>query len=204
MPAMLPTVIAPVSWERMDRAIQKVKDRLLRAAAALRKAGIPYAVVGGNAVAAWVSKVDESAVRNTRDVNLLLRRFDFPAARGALEATGFQHRRVAMPGTGGMMDVFLDGPGAKVRDALHIHWAGEKVREENPEPSPDVVDSEETSGFTLISLPALVRMKLSSFRDKDRMHLRDLIETGLVDESWCAELPGILATRLEELLEHPE
>jgi len=82
-PAMLPTVTTPVSRERMDRTVQKVKDRLLRAAAALRKAGIPYAVTGGNAVAAWVSRVDESAVRNTSDVDLLRRRFDFPATREA-------------------------------------------------------------------------------------------------------------------------
>jgi hypothetical protein len=201
---MLPTITAPVSWERMDSAIQKVKDRLLRAAAALRKAGVPYAVVGGNAVAAWVSRVDEFAVRNTRDVDLLLRRPDFPSAREALEAAGFQHRRVAMLSTGGTMDIFLDGPDARVRDALHIRWAGERVRDDSPEPAPDVTESEATGGFTLISLPALVRMKLSSFRDKDRMHLRDLIETGLVDETWCAELPEALAVRLRELLEHPE
>ncbi len=201
---MLQTITAPVSWQRMDDALQKVKDRLLRAAAALGGAGIPYAVVGGNAVAAWVSRVDEAAVRNTRDVDVLLRRADLPAARAALEAAGFQHRRVAMLSTGGTMDIFLDGPDAKVRDALHILWAGERVRDDSPEPSPDVTDAEDAGGFTLISLPALVRMKLSSFRDKDRMHLRDLLETGLVDESSCAALPVTLAARLQELIENPE
>lgn len=60
-----------VSWERMIGAVEKVRSRLLRAAAALEAAGVPYAVVDGNAVAAWVSRVDESAVRNTQDVDLL-------------------------------------------------------------------------------------------------------------------------------------
>jgi hypothetical protein len=66
--------LGSVSWERMIHAVEKVRERILRAAAALEVAGIPYAVVDGNAAAAWVSRVDESAVRNTRDVDILLRR----------------------------------------------------------------------------------------------------------------------------------
>ena len=61
----------PISWERMIRAVEKVRERLMRATAALEAAGIPYAVAGGNAVAAWVSRVDEAAVRNTQDVDIL-------------------------------------------------------------------------------------------------------------------------------------
>ncbi len=201
---MLQTITAPVSWQRMDRAIEKVKERLLRAAAALRLAGVPYAVVGGNAVAAWVSRVDEAAVRNTRDVDLLLRRVDLAAAKQALEAAGFHYRQVAMPGQGGTQDVFLDGADAKVRDAVHILWAGEHVKSDSPEPSPDVTAAEDAGGFQLIGLPELVRMKLSSFRDKDRMHLRDLIDADLVDASWPPELPAILAARLRWLLENTE
>ena len=60
-------VISDLAWERMVSAVEKVRDRLRRAVHALEQAGIPYAVVGGNAVAAWVSEVDDAAVRNTRD-----------------------------------------------------------------------------------------------------------------------------------------
>ena len=201
---MLPTTTAPVSWERMDRAIEKVKERLLRAAAALEQAGVPYAVVGGNAIAAWVSRVDEAAVRNTRDVDILLRRSDLAAARVALEQAGFIYRQVSMLGQGGTMDIFLDGPDAKVREALHILWAGEHVKSDSAEPSPDVTDAEDAGGFRLIALVPLVRMKLTSFRDKDRMHLRDLMDTGLVDESWLTALPPLLSERLRELLDNPE
>ena len=77
-------IAANISWERMIRAVERVRERLLRASAALEKAGIPYAVVGGNAVASWVSSVDEAAVRNTQDVDLLLRRSDLDAATAAL------------------------------------------------------------------------------------------------------------------------
>jgi hypothetical protein len=189
---------AEVSWERMSNAIEKVRQRLLRAAHALKKAKIAYAVADGNAVAAWVSRVDETAVRNTQDVDILLRRTDLPAARLALEQAGFVYRHAAS------MDMFLDGPDAKARDAVHIVFASEKVRPEYAITAPDVSDSEETETFRLVSLEALIKMKLTSFRDKNRVHVRDLIEVGLVDASWLHGLPDSLRPRLQELLDHPE
>jgi hypothetical protein len=87
-------VLENVSWERMGRAVEKVRQRVLRAAAALEQADVPYAVVGGNAVAAWVSRADEAAVRNTRDVDLLIRREDLERAAVALAGAGFQQRHV--------------------------------------------------------------------------------------------------------------
>ena len=101
----------------MIEAVQAVRDRALRATAALAKAGIPYAVAGGNAVAAWVARVDRAAVRNTQDVDILVRRSDLPAITRALEAAVF------VPAT--VMDVvcFLDGPHGSPRDAIHLLFA---------------------------------------------------------------------------------
>jgi len=73
----------------MIEAVQAVRDRALRATRALENAGIPYAMAGGNAVAAWVARVDRAAVRNTQDVDLLVRRSDLPAITKALESAGF-------------------------------------------------------------------------------------------------------------------
>ncbi len=196
--------LEPVSWKRMAQGIEDVKNRLERAAAALAKTGVRYAVVGGNAVAAWVSRVDASAVRNTRDVDILLRREDMERARLALEAAGFVHRRVASLGKAAAMDVFLDGPDAKVRDAVHVLWAGEKAVPDAIEPSPELGETESADGFELIPLADLLRMKLTSFRDKDRMHLRDLASVGLVDESWMERFPTALAERLRVILDDPE
>ena len=195
---MATATYAEVSWERMSNAIEKVRQRLLRAARALDQAGVPYAVAGGNAVAAWVSRVDEVAVRNTQDVDILLHRADLPAAAKALTGNGFVFRHVAG------MDMFLDGPEAKAREAVHIVFAAEKVRPDHAATAPDVSESEETETFRLLSLDALVRMKLTSFRDKDRVHLRDLMDVGLVDESWLERVPAALRTRLQELLDNPE
>ena len=164
---------------------------------------MPYAVVGGNAVAAWVSRVDTAAVRNTRDVDILLRRADLDRARAALEKAGFVHRRVSSLGRAGTMDVFLDGPEAKVRDAVHVLWAGEKAVPEAIEPTPELGKTEPAGTFELIPLADLLHMKLTSFRRKDQVHVLDMVDVGLVDDTWPQRLQPELAARLQQLLDDP-
>jgi len=192
--------LPPASLDRMVRAVEKVRERLLRTATILEAAKIPYAVIGGNAVAAWVSRVDEAAVRNTQDVDILLRRADFPAAKLAMEAAGFVYRHVRF------IDMFLDGPGTKVRDAVHILFANEKVREESLVPSADVNEFvySQDQQYKHLDLEALVRMKLTSYRLKDQVHLQDLLEVGLIDSTWPARFPGELGLRLQAILDNPE
>ena len=100
-------------------AAEKVKERLRRATKALDDAGVSYAVVGGNAVAEWVARVDEEAVRNTRDVDILIRRADLEAAKAAMAAAGFVHCQTLD------VDMFLDGPDALPSGAVHVIFAGE-------------------------------------------------------------------------------
>jgi hypothetical protein len=169
----------------------------LRATAALEAAAVPYAVVGGNAIAAWVTRVDESAVRNTQDVDILVRRADFDAVRTALEAVGFVVRHIAG------VDLFLDGAGAKARDAVHVIFAGEKVRPDEALANPDVTESEQAEGYRVLALRGLVQIKLTAFRDKDRTHLRDLLDVGLIDASWVARFPPELGARLQQLIDTP-
>lgn len=184
-------------WQRMERAVEKVQQRLERTARTLEEAGVPYAIIGGHAVRAWVAQADEAAVRTTPDVDILLRRSDFPAAKAALEAAGFVYRPAKS------VDMFLDGPDAKARDAVHVLFAGEKVSPHDLLAAPDVSESEEIQHHRTLKLQALVRMKLNSFRRKDQMHLLDMIDVELVDASWCAHLPPELAGRLQELLDNP-
>jgi hypothetical protein len=191
-------VISELAWQRMVTAVEKVRDRLRRAAQALEQAQIPYAVVGGNAVAAWVGEVDEAAVRNTQDVDILLRRADLDKAKEALAAAGFVYRHSAS------IDMFLDGPNAKARDAVHVVFAGEQIRKDYLLPAPDVSEVRATGTSRVLNLDALVRMKLTSFRDKDRMHIRDMIDVGLVDATWRDRLPVELGERLQSLLDNPE
>jgi hypothetical protein len=185
-------------WDRIQRAVEKVKDRLRRVAQTLDGAGIPYAVAGGNAVQLWVAQVDEAAVRNTRDVDIILKRDTLPAATAALEKAGFVFRHAAG------VTMFLDGPDAKARDAVHVVFAGEKVRPEYLLPVPDIDQYELLRDLRTLRLEALVQMKLTSFRDKDRVHLRDMLDVGLIDASWLPRFPVELRLRLQELIDNPD
>ena len=182
----------------MVSAVEKVRERLQRATAALEAAGVPYAVIGGNAVAAWVATVDPSAVRNTKDVDILLRRRDLAAAEQALTAAGFTPWETAG------VQMFVDGPDGTARDAVHVLFAGEKVRPHYAMPTPDVIDSEKSLDFRLVSLEMLVRMKLTSYRRKDQVHLMDMLDVGLIDATWTRRFSPELAERLQLLIDTPE
>jgi hypothetical protein len=183
--------------DRMERAVEKVRERLLRATKALDEAAVRYAVIGGNAVAAWVATVDESAVRNTRDLDILVDRDDFEKVKAAFKAAGFVYRHAAG------IHLFLDGPDAKARDAVHLVFAREKVRPDYPVSAPDVTESERfPEGIQVLSLDALVRMKLTSFRWVDRTHLLDMIEVGLINKDNPPDLPPPLRDRLREVFEN--
>ena len=85
--------------------------------------------------------------------------------------------------------MFLDGPDAKARDAVHVVFAGEKVQDDYPEPVPNIDDYELMEAARTLPFESLVRMKLTSFRRKDQVHIQDMISVGLIDESWLDRLP---------------
>ena len=182
----------------MIEAVEAVRERARRSTGALQSAGIPYAVAGGNAVAAWVARVDRAAVRNTQDVDILVRRSDFEGVKAALVAVGFVHHNI--------MDVecFIDGPNGSPRDAVHLVFAGEKVRANYSMPSAEIGESVQAEDYTILSLEALVRMKLNSFRRKDQVHLLDLLDVGLIDRSWLSNLVPEHAARLQQLIDDPD
>jgi hypothetical protein len=194
---MLPGPLGSFSIERMFEAVEAVKQRLIRAVRALEAAGIPYAVAGGHAVAVWIARIDEGGVRNTPNVDILIRRQDFEAASTVLTSAGFVRKE-------GGMGIFLDGPDGKVRSAVHVLFASEKVRPDHLFPAPDVDESEAAELFRVVTLPALILMKLTSYRMKDQVHLLDMIDLGLIDQSTVATVPPELAPRLQELIDNPD
>ena len=117
-----------------------------------------------------------------------------------MEAASFVYRHAAS------IDMFLDGPSKKARDAVHILFANEKVRQVDPEPTADVMEyeSSEDGRYRHLTLEALVRMKLTSYRLKDQVHLQDMIGVGLIDETWPARYPAVLAERLRHVLDTPD
>ena len=100
-----------------------------------------------------------------------------------LRAVGFVHQNIAG------IDLFLDGPQGSVRSAIHVLFAGEKVRPDYLLPAPEISESEAGPNFPVPTLDALVRMKLTSFRLKDQVHILDLLEVGLIDANLVRPLP---------------
>lgn len=185
-------------WARIERAVEKVKERLQRVTKALNEADIPYAVIGGNAVQHWVAQVDESVVRNTRDVDIILNETDLGQAIEALKKVGFIYRRAAN------VSMFLDGPDAKARDAVHVIFAGKKVKAEYPEPVPEIKDYVLMGDAKTLPLVELVKLKLTSYRRKDQVHIIDMISIGIVDNTWLPSFSHQLQVRLQELLDDPD
>jgi hypothetical protein len=183
--------------DRVEQAVAMVKERLKRTVGALDAAGIPHAVAGGNAVAAWVSRIDPAAVRTTVDVDILVARADLERAKAALEAVGFVHSF-----TFGI-HIFVDGPNGKAREAVHIVFAGELVKPNDPVAAPDLSATDAHDGYRIVDLDRLITMKLTAFRLKDRVHLLDMIDVGLIDASTASRLPPVLRPRLEQLLADP-
>ncbi|MBL8811261.1 MAG: hypothetical protein JNM43_13885 [Planctomycetaceae bacterium] len=137
-------------------------------------------------------------MRNTQDVDILLNRSDLPRATQSLEAAGFIYRHAAH------ITMFLDGPDAGIRDAVHVIFAGEKVRQADAFAAPELDDAKLVESGQTIPLRSLVMMKLTSFRCKGQVHLLDMISIGLIDESWCHQLPNELSQRLQQLLDDPD
>lgn len=191
------TITGEELWARMERAVEKVNERLRKTVRILEDAKVPYAVIGGHAVRAWVAQVDEAALRTTQDVDILVRPADLPAMTAAMTAAGFHCRKT----TG--LDMFVEQPDGSARDAVHVMLVG-NVERRGDEPNPDIEPWVRAKDFRAIALETLVRMKLNAFRDKDRVHLRDMISLGMVDESWLDRYPEQFRVRLQELLNDPD
>lgn len=183
-------------WNRMERAVEKVNERLRKTVGILESAKVPYAVIGGHAVRAWVAQVDEAALRTTQDVDILVRPSDLPAMISAMTAAGYHHRIT----TG--LNMFVEHPDASARDAVHVFLVGNVER--SGEPNPDIEPAARANDFQTVELETLVRMKLNAFRRKDQVHLLDMISLGMIDTSWLSKFPEPLRARLEELLNDPD
>ena len=95
-------------------------------------------------------------------------------------------------------------PDGKPSQGLHILIAQRKVRPEYASPTPSVEQSVEIRHKQIVKLEALVEMKLNSYRDKDKTHLRDMIQIGLIDTNWTSRFPAQLAQRLQAILDDPD
>jgi hypothetical protein len=172
-------------------AIERVEKQLREFTAALDATGIPYAVIGGNAVMAWVSTIDPDATRTTKDVDVLVRRADMSRIEEAVKGIGLAPAEVLG------VPMFVEQQDPSPKRAVHLIYADEPIKEHDPRPAPSVTSClRSEQGFRVISLPELVRMKLEAFRRHDQVHIEDLFRVGLIDAELAAGLREDLRDRL--------
>jgi hypothetical protein len=186
--------------ERLEEEVEKVQERARKVAAILDQHGIPYQIIGGIAVYSWIVMTDPIAARNTQDVDISVRREDLPRVQAALAEAGYRYNETLG------VKMLLEPGVQRARDAIHIVIAGEKVRPEYAHAAPLIPDEppRPSGEYAVIDLPPLVRMKLTSFRRKDQVHLLDLLGVGLITREIESSLPLDLMSRLQELKDNPD
>jgi hypothetical protein len=177
-----------------DRHVEQLFDTVRRLARALDQARVEYRVVGGLAVFLHVSDRDPLAARSTRDVDVAVDRAQLAAIIEAVRPFGFAYRHAAG------LDMLVDAREPKARSAVHLIFVREKVRPDYLEPVPGFSPPVRTAdGVLLAPVADLVRMKLTSYRLKDRVHVQDLDAVGLITPEVEARLPEPLLERLREV-----
>jgi len=176
-----------------EKQVEQLVELAGRFAAALSEAGIEYRIVGGLAVYLHVNTIDPLAARLTRDIDAAVRRADVERIVQAVNPFGLRFRHAAG------VDMLVDANAPKARSAVHLVFVREKVRQEYVEPVPDFTTASWVEGLLVAPVTDLVRMKLTSFRDKDRVHIRDMDSVGLITPEIEAPLPELLRVRLAEV-----
>jgi hypothetical protein len=178
----------------VDQHVQQLFDVLERLHSAFTGAKIEYRIIGGLAIFLQISERSHDAARLTRDVDVAVDRKDLERITNAVESFGFRYRHVAG------VDMLVDAKEPSARSAVHLIFVGEKVRREYLEPVPDFTQPTVTKeGILLASVLDLARMKLTSFRLKDKVHIVDLDSVGLITPEIEQALPQALRVRLDQV-----
>ena len=175
-----------------EDALDQLLDVAKRFLEAIEAAGIPCRVVGGLAVFLHVEEIDPLAARLTRDVDVAVYRLDLDRIRAAVQPYGFRHRDVRG------IDMFLETGSIKARSAVHLIFLDEKVREGDLAEVPSSEAVRSTKGFLIAPVQDMVKMKLTSFRMKDKVHIQDMDSVGLITPEIEASLSPALRVRLSE------
>ena len=128
----------------------------------------------------------------------MILRDDLPRVVAIAEDHGFRFRHSAG------MDMLLFGEPNSARNAVHLLYAGEKVKSTQLESHPHINPVRaglHGQDFWTIPVLDLVRMKLSSYRDKDRVHVRGMDAAGLITRDVEHGLSEELLARLRNVRE---
>jgi hypothetical protein len=156
-------------------------------------AGLEYRVIGGLAAYLYVEELEPDAGRLTKDIDIIVRRDDLEAIARAVMPFGLQYSRVKGA------DMLVQTGQPSTRRAVHMIFSGEKVREEYPDPVPELGAFLTLHGVRLVPVEDLIRLKLTSYRLKDEMHLKDLDEAGVITPEIESQLTPLQLDRLRQM-----
>jgi hypothetical protein len=163
---------------------------------ALTAEHIPHEVIGGLAVLIHVEEANPEQTALTRDVDLLVLRSDLERVKSAAAKHGFRFRHVAG------VDMLIFGDTDSARNAVHLIFSGEKVRPNYVASTPPIEPQrKDIHGKEIMVAPVsdLVRMKLTSFRLKDQVHVKSLDSVGLITAEVEQTLTPELMPRLKQI-----
>jgi hypothetical protein len=181
-------------FQAYDKHVDQLTDAAERVCRALYSAGISYRIIGGLAVFFHVRAKDPIAARLTKDVDLAIDRRDLEQISRIVRPLGLEYRHVAG------VDMLVDASQPSARSAIHLVFVREKVRPDYLEPVPDFTSPADTEeGILISSVPDLLRMKLTSLRLKDKVHIIDMDTVGLITPEIEAALPDALRRRLQQV-----
>lgn len=152
----------------------------------------------GLAVFLHVENADSTHSSLTRDIDILILRDDLARVVAIAEEHGFRFRHSAG------LDTLLYGETSSARNAIHLLFTGEKVKAAQLEAHPTIRPVRvgiHGQDFLVIPVRDLLRMKLSSNRDKDRVHIRGMDAAGIITEEVEQGLSEDLRSRLRHIRE---
>ena len=185
-------VMNPIFEERLFALVAALR----RIADALAADQIPYEVIGGLAVLIHVEEANPEYSALTRDVDLMVRRQDLERLKEAAAKRGFRFRHVAG------VDMLIHQESKHARDAVHLIFSEERVRAGDLAPTPSLnPERKNILGAEVMVVPVadLLRMKLTSFRLKDQVHVKALEACGLLTAEVESQLPLELLARLTQV-----
>jgi hypothetical protein len=189
--AIMNIVLTIRAYDQHVEQLFSVLDRLQKA---LSAAGVQYRLVGGMAVYLHVQGKNPMRARLTEDIDVAIDRIDLSAIAKSAAAFGFEYRHAAG------VDLLVDRAQPKTRSAVHFVFIREKVRPEYLEPVPDFSEPVRTEeGVLLAPVEDLVRMKLTSFRLRDQVHIQDLDSVRLITPEIEVSLSSELKERLRQV-----
>ena len=133
-----------------------------------------------------------------RDVDLMVRRSDLDRIKELAAESGFRFRHAAG------VDMLVHGGADSARSAVHLVFSGELIRPDYPAPAPQIEpERKHIHGRDVLVIPVadLLRMKLTSFRLKNQVHIKTLDAAGLITFEVEKKLPPVLAARLKHVRE---